>query len=184
MPYVAEKDATLPREIARGSDPEGNEYTETESVVYPAGSVIQDDDLAPNVRERLESGDDDHLSSLVRHVSEKEAQKILAERSEGLAVAPEHEAEAEVLYQDGQDVLTREEVVETNPNGDPPDAVEEAPDLSEGREADDESIRSTEVDKRRRGKGKAPESKAAAKPSKKSRAKKKDEDESNTEKSE
>ena len=162
MPYVAEKDVNLPRVIARGTDPEGNEFTETESVVYAQGAVIQDDDIADDVRERLESGDDDHLSSLVSHVSESEAQDLLAQQGGG-PVAPEHEAEAEVLYQDGQDVLTREEVVESNPNGDPPAVEEEVPDMSEGRDSEDpESIRSTEVDAERRGEGEAPEPVPAA----------------------
>ena len=104
----------------------------------------------------MESGDNDHLNSLVRHVSESEAQRIVAEQSGGTVVAPEHEAEAEVLYQDGKDVLTREEVIESNPNGDPVAVEEDVPDLTEEREPEDEGLRSTEVDAKRRGDGDAP----------------------------
>lgn len=163
MPYVAEQDVTLSRSIAVGTDPEGNEYHETESFVAPEGSVVNEDDLAPELRERVESGDDDRLSSLLRHVSESEAAKIRAEQEGGYARVPEHEAEAEVLYQDGQDVLSRDEVAELNQYGDPPAAEAEGVDLSEGREPEDaERLRSTEVDARRRGEAEAPPANPAA----------------------
>lgn len=176
MPYVIENDTTLPRVVASGTDSDGNEYSETERVSYSTGQVVYEDDIAPDFLERLESGDNEHLQSLVKHVSESEAQRLLAEQGGSDVVAPEHEAEAEVLSQDGKDVLTREEVVESNPNGDVVAEEEEEPDLSEGREPeDDETIRSTEVDKERRGEGDAPEPKPAAKEkSKRSRSKKSD----------
>lgn len=178
MPYVAEQDVTVPRVIATGVDPEGREYQETESVVYPAGAVIDDDQIAPVTQQALDDGDE-HASSLLRHVSDSEADKIRAAQAAG-AVAPEHEAEAEVFSQEGKDVLTRDEVTSSNPNGDPPPAVPEVDDPTEGREAaDPEGLRVQEVDDSRRGDSPAPEAKApktekvAPKPKSRSRAKKK-----------
>src|SRR3954469_16781207 len=101
MPYLAESDTTLPRVAASGTDAQGNEYSETESVVYPAGSIVYEDDIAPETVDRLEGGKDEHLSSLLTHISGDEARKLEAERAEQGPIAPEHEAEAEVLATDG-----------------------------------------------------------------------------------
>jgi hypothetical protein len=178
MPYVAEQDVTAPRVIATGRDVDGNEFYETESVPYPEGAVIDDDQLTPELRERLEDGDDERLSSLFRHVSESEADRLREEQAAGTAVPPEHEAEAEALAQDGRDVMTREEVVELNPNGDPPVVEEEAPDLSEGREAKGEEgdIRVHEVDEARRGDAPAPKPKEAPKEGRRRRSRKAESD--------
>lgn len=163
MPYVAEADVTLPRTIAVGQAPDGSEYQETESVTYGKGQVIDDDQVTSDVRRRVDDGDD-HLSSLVRHVSDSEAKKIRDEQAGRTARVPEHEAEAEVFHQNGDDVLTRKEVVDLNQYGDPPVVEEETPDLSEGREAEGEEgdIRVHEVDDRRRGDAPAPEGREAA----------------------
>lgn len=177
MPYQAQADTSVPRVIARGEDAEGNEYVETESVVRVRGEVIDDSEIAPDVLERLENGDDDRLSGLLKQVSESEAKKIREEQGlEGVAVAPEHEAEAEVLAESGKDVLTHEEVVESNPNGDVPAEEEEEDDPSEGREArEEDDPRIHEVDEKRRGDAPAPEPRPAAKESKsRSKAKAKD----------
>ncbi len=162
MPVLIEQDTNLPRVVASGTDPNGVEYTETESVVYRKGQVVYEDDLTDAVVEALESGDED-LSRVARVISESEAEEIEAQQAGVEPVAPEHEAEAEVLAQDGKDVLTHEEVVESNPNGDVEPVEEEEVDLTEGREAEDaESIRIKEVDAKRRGDKPAPKAKAAA----------------------
>lgn len=163
MPYVIEQDTNLPRVIAAGTGADGTEYQETESVVYPAGAVVFEKDIAPSMLDRLESGDEDHLSRIARHVSEDEAQSLLAEQRGGEAVIPEHEAEAEVLYQDGKDVLTKSEVVDLNLNGDVVAEEEEVIDASEEREPEDpDSLNSEEVDAKRRGDAPAPEPVPAA----------------------
>ncbi len=110
MPYKVEDDTTLPRVLASGQDADGNEYVETESVVYRRGQVVYEDDLAPSVLDRLEEGDS-HLDSLLTHVSESEAEEIRSASAAGVAV-PEHEAEAEVLRQDGKEVAGKEEKIE------------------------------------------------------------------------
>lgn len=158
MPYVIEKDTNLPRVIASGTGADGSSFEETESVPYPAGAVVFEKDIAPGMLERLESGDEDHLATIARHVSESEAQDILAERSGSVAVVAEHEAEAEVLYQDGKDVLTKSEVVDLNLNGDPAAEEEVIDDITEEREPENpDSLNSEEVDAKRRGSGEAPE---------------------------
>jgi hypothetical protein len=126
VPYVAEQDVTVPRVIASGQNADGSTFYETDSVTYGEGAVVSDDQIAPDVLDRLESGDDEHLSSLLRHVSESEAKEIRASQAEAQGIAPEHEAEAEVLRQDGRDVLDRDQVIESNPNGDPEGADEAA----------------------------------------------------------
>lgn len=173
MPVLIEQDTNLPRVVASGTDPSGVEYSETESVVYRKGQVVYEDDLTPETVEALESGDED-LSRVARVISESEAEEIEAKQAGVEPVAPEHEAEAEVLSQDGKDVLTREEVVESNPNGDVEPVEEEEVDLTEGREAEDpESIRIKEVDAERRGDKPAPKAKPAAGESKAKAAPKK-----------
>jgi hypothetical protein len=163
MPVQIVQDTNLPRVIASGTDPDGVEYRETESVVYAAGQVVYEDDLTDEVLEALEDGDES-LSQVAKVISEEEADRILAEQA-GVqqAVVPEHEAEAEVFAQDGKDVVTREEQVALNPNGDVVADEVEVPDLSEGREAEDaDSIRSKEVDAKRRGDSPAPDALPAA----------------------
>jgi hypothetical protein len=157
MPYYIEKDTNLKRVVAEGVDNSGNPFRETESVVYPTGAVVYEQDIAPETLDRLKNGDNDHLNSLVSYIDEDEAAKILAERGQTPPVAPEHEAEAEVLHQDGKAVLTREEVTESNPNGDAlqaEDVLDEevAKQDEEGRaSADPDSLRVTEIDDKRRG---------------------------------
>lgn len=119
MPYKVEADTTLPRVIASGRDPEGNEYRETESASYSEGQVVYEEDLAPDIVERLEGGDE-HLSNLLTHISDDEAEKLRAAAAAGEPIAPEHEAEAEVLRQDGKEVLTRDEIVGANVTEDGP----------------------------------------------------------------
>jgi hypothetical protein len=165
MPYVVLKDTSVPRVIASGTDAEGREYVEEESATYGTGTVLGDEDVSPSVRERLDDGDE-HLGSLLKHVSDSEAEKLRAEQAQSQPRIPEHEAEAEVLAQDGQDVLTRDEVTELNLNGDPEAAEEVEDDASEGREAEDpDAVRIKEVDDRRRGDADAPKAKSAAKES-------------------
>lgn len=141
MPYLIEQDTNLPRVIARGTNSEGDEFVETESVVHAEGDVVYEDDIAPAMLERLESGEEDHLSRIAKHISEEEAENIIAERNASAPLVPEHEAEAEVFKQDGQEVLSMEEKAESNPNGDYPqdeESAEGTPD--EGEQLEDHTV--------------------------------------------
>lgn len=71
MPYEVLADTSIPKVIAIGTG--GHEIRE--SIVHAAGDVIGDDAVAPEIKERLEDGDD-RTSRLLRHVSQDEAADI------------------------------------------------------------------------------------------------------------
>lgn len=84
MPYEVLADTSVPKVVAKGTDPETNEVFEMrESKSYAAGDVIGDDAVAPDVKEKLEDGDE-RVSSLLRHISSAEAARLLKQGSPGL----------------------------------------------------------------------------------------------------
>lgn len=79
MPYkVLQDGATLQRPLGTLRGRDGNEYTETESIVYAEGDFVDDSALTDEFKERLKNGDP-LASSLVEEVSDKDVKDALAE---------------------------------------------------------------------------------------------------------
>lgn len=97
MPYQANRDATIPKVIGTTRNAENEKVAHYESVTYPEGSVVFEQDIAPHVLRRLEDGDD-HLSSLLRYIDEAEARQILGQQAQDAASEPVDEGE--ILHQE------------------------------------------------------------------------------------
>lgn len=97
MPYQAEKDATITRVIASGTNAAGEATATYESVTYAAGAVLYENDIAPHIVRRLEEGDD-HLSTLLRYIDDAEAREILAQQATDSGV--DDEERDVLLHQD------------------------------------------------------------------------------------
>ena len=97
MPYQANRDATISKVIGTMRNAEGEKVAHYESVTYPEGAIVFEQDIAPHVLRRLEEGDD-HLSSLLRYVDEAEARRILGSQIQDAASEPVDEGE--ILHQE------------------------------------------------------------------------------------
>jgi hypothetical protein len=114
--YQALTDVTIPRVIARVGEGE-NAETVTESVNYPAGSVVMADSLTARDQERVTGGE---LAHLLRPLSEDEAKQagnVPAGEPEFGIFIPEHEAEAHALEQYGHVVVPKEQELEALSSG-------------------------------------------------------------------
>jgi hypothetical protein len=121
MPYQAERDATISKVIGTSRNAEGEKVAHYESVTYPAGSVVFEQNIAPHVLRRLEHGDD-HLSSLLSYIDEAEARQLMGEQIQAAASQPV--GEEEILHQEER--LGSEGTIPPSPGVDPAQ-VEEPP---------------------------------------------------------
>lgn len=109
--YRMKADVSLPRAIREVETLAGGEKVyETEGRNYAAGAVVLARDISPTVVEKIENGELDHL---LEEVSMEDAETVLGKTSVP-TYAPEHEAERVVLEEAGNNVLSKEEIVQLN----------------------------------------------------------------------
>lgn len=124
--YKVKQDVSIPRAVRQIDElPDGTKTYETEGRTYAAGDYVLEEDISPDVLERLqESGQmDDFLES----ASREDAENAMRVGSYGTFIA-EHSAEAYILDQYGHTVVPRDQVVELAAAGaeDEASAMEEA----------------------------------------------------------
>lgn len=107
--YKALKDVSVPKALYEiGESVTGEKVYETEGRIYKAGEYVLADDIAPNIRERIESGD---LDDLLEEADLDEAQAAIAAVAVGVFV-PEHSVEHLALVEAGHKVVDRETAIE------------------------------------------------------------------------
>ena len=104
--YKVKQDITIPRAVA-SEEHDGKTYYQNESVTYGAGDYVLEEDISPEVLERVE-GMDDFLESADRD----EAENALRAGAGYATLVAEHSNEAFILDQYGHTVVPREQVVE------------------------------------------------------------------------
>lgn len=135
--YKVKQDISLPRAVREVDElPDGTKVYETEGHNYGVGSYVLEEDISPDVLERLqESGKlDDFLESVGRDEAEA---AMRAQAGYGTFVA-QHSAEAFILDQYGHTVVPREQAVELAAAGS--DAVSEAVEEAKQDDADKRNL--------------------------------------------
>lgn len=102
--YVAVADVTIPRVISNEDDLEV-----TESVNYPAGSLISEDDMTERDKGRASSGE---LGHLLREAGDDDQSRGDGQEPEFGVFVAEHEAEAHALEQYGHVVVPDDQALE------------------------------------------------------------------------
>lgn len=117
MAYEVIKDVSIPKSIGPLTDKNGDIVGyQKEGHNYKVGAVILEDDISPDVLERLNDGDD-HLAKFLVPISDEEVDenagtKEAIQRSTGTSdIVPEHEQEAFAAEQAGHAIVEREAVV-------------------------------------------------------------------------
>jgi hypothetical protein len=114
--YKVTQDVSLPRALRLSEELiDGEKLYETEGVNYAAGDYVLAKDLAPNLRERAENGELDHV---LEEVSLEEAEEgiRLAGLTQGTFI-PDHEVEAYYLDLAGHNTVPRDQVLELKSEG-------------------------------------------------------------------
>ena len=102
-------DVTLPKAIRLVDELiDGTPMYEQEGILYEEGSYVLAKDIAPDVRERAENGEMDHILEEVSLDEANEYLNMLNGVPRGIFV-PEHEVEAEALLDAGHKIVDREE---------------------------------------------------------------------------
>jgi len=135
--YKVKQDVAIPRAIREADEfADGTVVYETVGHNYPAGSYVLAEEISPDVRERVENGELDHL---LEEVDREEAEEYRA--SEAYAgqygtFVPEHSAEDTILNEYGHETVPRDEVLELQSAG-----ADEAREALEAAKEDDADAR-------------------------------------------